>query len=268
MAGCRPKGVPRSSALPQTGTAYGRSYFGGRVFLDGADALREERPAPRDRRGASSLFCAVRSRDPLRWLLSTIPSRRSSRRTHSSLTVGRSPSSRQYSASFATDHFEYGKPRSLGSDRATSISRRNCSALRIGGRPFGFGTRSNVLNPLSLNLRIQWYATVKWHPIRSAASSGARPRCTSSMTRYRWWIRALKERSLSFRPSTWRSGRVRRRSCTRRGMERPPRRSADNVQRRLSCGKNGIRRDRATGLRLLCLRPRTRRKKTTLRRQS
>lgn len=268
MAGCRPKGVPRLLALPQTGTSYDRSYSGGRVFPGESGDLRDERPAPLERRGASRLFCAVRSRDPLSWRRSAIPSRRSSRRTHSSLTAGRSPSPRQYSASFATDHFEYDNPRSRGSDRATSISRRNCSALRIGGRPLGFATRSNVRNPLSLNLRIQWYATVKWHPIRSAASSGARPRCTSSMTRYRWWIRALKERSLSFRPNTWRSGRVRRRSCTRRGMEPPPRRSADNVQRRLSCGKNGIRRDRAIGPRLLCLRPRTRRKKTILRRQS
>src|SRR5579862_5988341 len=62
------------------------------------------------------------------------PSRRNSRRTHSSVTSGNSPLLRQYSANFGTDQLEKGSPRSLGLDSATSTSSRNCSARKIGGR--------------------------------------------------------------------------------------------------------------------------------------
>ena len=81
-----------------------------------------------------------------RWALS--PSRRSRRRTHSSVTGGSNFRRRQYSASFATDQTEKGKPRSAGLDKATSTSSRSCSARRIGGRPLGLGTCSKVAKPL------------------------------------------------------------------------------------------------------------------------
>src|SRR3990170_8413710 len=73
-----------------------------------------------------------------RWAVS--PSRRSKRRTHSSVTSGSNLFCRQYSASFGTDHVENGSPRSAGLDRATSTSSRSCAALRIGGRPLGLET--------------------------------------------------------------------------------------------------------------------------------
>jgi hypothetical protein len=99
------------------------------------------------------------------------PSRLSSRLTHSSVTGGRSFFDRQYSDSLGTDQFEKGKPRSAGLDKATSTSSLNCSDLRIGGRPLGFGTCSNVAKPLRLKRRTQSYATVKWQPTRSAVSA-------------------------------------------------------------------------------------------------
>lgn len=79
------------------------------------------------------------------------PSRRSRRRTHSSVTGGNSLRCRQYSASLGTDQTEKGKPRSAGLDRATSTSSRSCSARRIGGRPLGLGTCSKLAKPLRLN---------------------------------------------------------------------------------------------------------------------
>src|SRR5207249_4229337 len=56
------------------------------------------------------------------------PSRRRSRRTHSSVTGGSSRRCRQYSDSFGTDQFENGSPLSAGLERATSTSSRRCSA--------------------------------------------------------------------------------------------------------------------------------------------
>ena len=58
-----------------------------------------------------------------RWALS--PSRRSKRRTHSSVTGGNNFRRRQYSASLATDQTENGRPRSAGLDSATSTSSRS-----------------------------------------------------------------------------------------------------------------------------------------------
>jgi hypothetical protein len=99
------------------------------------------------------------------------PSRLRRRLTHSSVTGGRSFFERQYSDSFGTDQFEKGKPLSAGLDRATSTSSRNCSDLRMGGRPLGLGTCSKVTKPLLLKRRTQSYATVKWQPTRSAVSA-------------------------------------------------------------------------------------------------
>ena len=79
------------------------------------------------------------------------PSRRSRRRTHSSVTGGSSRLARQYSASFGTDQLEKGSPRSRGLESATSTSSRSCSPFRIGGRPFGLGTCSKLTKPLWLN---------------------------------------------------------------------------------------------------------------------
>ena len=45
----------------------------------------------------------------------------------------------------------------------------------MGGRPFGFDTRSKVVQPLALKRWIQSYAAVKWQPTRSAASTTPRP---------------------------------------------------------------------------------------------
>jgi hypothetical protein len=86
------------------------------------------------------------------------------------VTGGSSCFARQYSDSFGTDQLEKGTPRSAGLDRATSTYPRNCSDLRIGGRPLGLGTCSKVLKPLLLKRLTQSYATVKWQPTRSAVS--------------------------------------------------------------------------------------------------
>src|SRR6516225_1664810 len=145
-----------------------------------------------------------------RWAVS--PSRRSSRRTHSSVTGGSSFRRRQYSASLGTDQTENGNPRSEGLDKATSTSSRSCAARKMGGRPFGLGTCSKVANPLSLKRWAQSYATVKWQPTRSAASSRLNPRRTWSITRYRWWTRTERVKSLSLDRNTRCSPRVRGRS--------------------------------------------------------
>ena len=145
-----------------------------------------------------------------RWAVS--PSRRSSRRTHSSVTGGSSFRRRQYSASLETDQTENGNPRSEGFDKATSTSSRSCLARRTGGRPFGLGTCSKVPNPLSLKRWTQSYATVKWQPTRSAASSRPNPRWTWSMTRYRWCTRTERVKSLSLPRNTRCSLRERGRS--------------------------------------------------------
>src|SRR5438876_6174122 len=78
------------------------------------------------------------------------PSRRSSRRTHSSVAGGSKCLLRQYSASFGTDQLEKGSPRSSGLDNATSTSSRSCSAFKIGGRPLGLDNCSKLEKPLSL----------------------------------------------------------------------------------------------------------------------
>src|SRR5215831_3124599 len=145
-----------------------------------------------------------------RWAVS--PSRRSSRRTHSSVTGGSSFRRRQYSASLGTDQTENGNPRSEGLDKATSTNSRSCAARRIGGRPFGLGTCSKLANPLSLNRWVQSYATVKWQPTRSTVSSRLNPRWIWSITRYRWWTRTERVKSLSLDRNTRCSFRVRGRS--------------------------------------------------------
>src|SRR6266849_1519228 len=71
----------------------------------------------RSNAGSSEVF-QVR----IRWARS--PSRRRSRRTHSSVIGCSSPLCRQYSASLGTVHAENGRPRSAGLDRAMSISSR------------------------------------------------------------------------------------------------------------------------------------------------
>jgi hypothetical protein len=146
----------------------------------------------------------------IRWAVR--PSRRSSRRTHSSVTGGSSRRRRQYSASFGTDHVANGKPRSPGFERATSTSSRSWLALRIGGRPRGLDTCSKVENPDALKRCTQSYAAVKWQPTRSAASTIDGPRRTSSITRYRWWMRADSDKSLSLARSRRCSARVTARS--------------------------------------------------------
>jgi len=95
------------------------------------------------------------------------PSRRRRRRTHSSVTGGKSWRARQYSVSLGTDHVAKGRPRSAGLERATSTRSRSWLARRIAGRPRGFDVCSKVRKPVALNQRTQSYATVKW----SAAST-------------------------------------------------------------------------------------------------
>ena len=150
----------------------------------------------------------------MRW--AEMPSRRSTRRTHSSLIAGRSLRLRQYSASLATDQTLNGSPRSAGFDSATSTSSRSWPVSRIGGRPLGLGASSNVEKPDSLNRWTQPYAAVKWQPDRSAASCTGRPARSSAMSRYRWWIRAESERSCSLARSTRPSLLVRERKWTDR----------------------------------------------------
>jgi len=118
-----------------------------------------------------------------RWGVS--PSRRSTRRTHSSVTAGISPCRTQYAVSLATDHRENGNPRSAGLDSATSIKPVMCLARRIGSRPLGFEARSNEANPLALKRRVQNVTRLTWHPTRSATTAGAWPARRSAMIRYR-----------------------------------------------------------------------------------
>src|SRR5262245_19185219 len=165
----------------------------------------------RSKAGSDEVF-HVRTRWAVR------PSRRRRRRTHSSVTGGSNRWRRQYSASLGTDQTENGSPRSAGLDSATSTNSRSCSALRIGGRPLGFDTRSNVAHPLSLNQRSQSYAAVQWHPTRSSASNTLRPLRTSSMMRYRWCTRTDRDKSLSFSCNTRCSFRVSGRSRTGLGI--------------------------------------------------
>jgi len=155
------------------GTAFVETYY--RAMRRAASIERPDAFFLRSNAGSFEVF-QVRTR----WAVS--PSRRNSRRTHSSVTGGSSFRRRQYSASLETDHTENGNPRSEGFDKATSTSSRSCAARRMGGRPFGLGTCSKVPNPVSLKRWTQSYATVKWQPTRSAASSRLKPRRTWSMT--------------------------------------------------------------------------------------
>src|SRR5438128_644639 len=209
----------RRPALAGPSDAPDRPEFQGAPFVE-AHYRRARRTSPveppdafffRSNAGSWDVF-QVRTR----WAVS--PSRRRSRRPHSSVTGGRSRRRRQYSASFGTDQAENGNPRSAGLDSATSTNSRSCAALRMGGRPFGFATRSKVVQPLSLNRRTQSYAAVKWQPTRSAASTTPRPFRTSSMIRYRWCTRTDRERSLSFARRTRCSPRVSERRRTGFGI--------------------------------------------------
>lgn len=79
------------------------------------------------------------------------PSRRSTRRTHSSVIAGNSPRCLQYAVSLAVDHSVNGSPKSTGRLSATFTKARICGPVRIGSRPLGLVGRSNVSNPEVLN---------------------------------------------------------------------------------------------------------------------
>jgi hypothetical protein len=152
----------------------------------------------------------------MRWARS--PSRRSRRRTHSSVIGGSSPRCRQYSASLGTVHAEKGNPRSVGLDNAMSMSSRIWGPVMIGSRPLGLGGCSKVVNPLALNRWTPSYTIVTLHPTRSATSANDRPRATSAMSRYRRCSRTVSRRSLTLACSTRRSARVKARSHTNLAM--------------------------------------------------
>jgi len=135
--------VPGPGEAPD-GLEFQRAPFVETDYRAARRAVAIERPDAfflRSKAGSVEVF-QVRTRGALR------PSRRSRRRTHSSVTGGSSLRCRQYSASLGTDQTEKGKPRSAGLDRATSTSSRSCSARRIGGRPLGLGTCSKLAKPL------------------------------------------------------------------------------------------------------------------------
>jgi len=161
----------RGSALGSPGHATHRPEFE-RPPLVEADYRRARRPPMVELADAFFFLSKWGSREvfQVRMRCADSPSRRNSRRTHSSVTSGNSPWLRQYAASLGTDQRENGNPRSSGLESATSTSSRSCPAWRIGGRPFGLGTCSKVLKPLSLKRWTQSYAPVKWQPTRSAAS--------------------------------------------------------------------------------------------------
>src|SRR5262245_1578154 len=161
----------------------------------------------RSNAGSSEVF-QVR----MRWACS--PSRRRSRRTHSSVIGGRTPRCRQYSASLGTVQAAKGRPRSAGLDSAMSINSRTWGPVMIGGRPCGLDARSNVVKPLSLNRCTHSYAMVTAQPTRSAASAIERPLATSAITRYRRCRRTDRRRSPTFACSTRRSPRLNARSRT------------------------------------------------------
>ena len=75
------------------------------------------------------------------------PSRRRTRRTHSSVIAGKRPRCLQYAVSLAVDHSVKGKPRSAGRLRATLTSSRTWGPSRMGSRPQGLVGRSNVSKP-------------------------------------------------------------------------------------------------------------------------
>src|SRR5262244_1679957 len=168
----------------------------------------------RSKAGSSEVF-QVR----MRWARS--PSRRSSRRTHSSVIAGHSPRCRQYAASLGTVQAENGRPRSAGLDRAMSINSRIWGPVMIGRRPSGLAGRSKVRKPLSLNRCTPSSTMVTLQPTRSAASASAQPRATSALTRYRPWSRTGSRRSMTFACNNRRSLRVSVRSRTELAMLSP-----------------------------------------------
>src|SRR6266545_1894063 len=188
-----------------------------------ADHCRPRRTRPvevpdafffRSNAGSSEVF-QVR----MRW--ARRPSRRRSRRTHSSVIGGGSRRCPQYSASLGTVHAENGKPRSAGLDRAMSISSRIWGPVTMGTRPFGLGGRSKVVKPLSLNRCTHSYTMVTLQPTPSAASATEPPRATSAITRYRAWSRTANRRSFTFARNTRCSPRVSVRSRTELAMLSP-----------------------------------------------
>jgi hypothetical protein len=80
-----------------------------------------------------------------------MPSRRNTRRTHSSVIAGSNPRALQYAANLAVDHSVKGSPKSTGRLRATVTNARTWAVVRIGSRPLGLGGRSNVSMPEVLN---------------------------------------------------------------------------------------------------------------------
>jgi len=76
------------------------------------------------------------------------PSRRSKRRTHSSVMGGRRLRSRQYALSFFTDQWLNGRPRSSGRASATLISSSTRSPLIRGIGPRGLFGCSKAAKPL------------------------------------------------------------------------------------------------------------------------
>src|ERR1700730_4053532 len=174
----------------------------------------------RSNAGSSEVF-QVR----MRW--ARRPSRRSSRRTHSSVVGGSSPRCRQYSASLGTVHAENGRPRSAGLDRATSINSRIWGPVMMGSRPFGLGGCSNVVKPLSLKRCTHSYTIVTLQPTRSATSAIDRPRATSVISRYRRCSRTDSRRSVTFACNTRRSPLVNARNRTELAMLSPLGNSVD-----------------------------------------
>ncbi len=166
-------------------------------LVEGADA-----PPFGPKAGSSEVF-QVR----MRW--AERPSRRSTRRTHSSLNSGMRWCALQYSVRVRTDQLVNGSPSSAGEDSAVSTSSRSCVAVMIGMRPRGLGTASKVRKPETLKRRTQLAAVSAVTPTRSAAARAERPARTSAITRYRWCTRADSERRRSFAVSTFRSARVR-----------------------------------------------------------
>jgi len=113
------------------------------------------------------------------------PSRRSTRRTHSSVIGGKRPRCLQYAVSLAVDHSVKGSPRSAGRLSATLTSSRTCGPRRIGSRPHGLVARSNVSKPEVLKRWSHRCTVFRLQPTRSAISAPVRPRVASPTIRYR-----------------------------------------------------------------------------------
>src|SRR5712691_4121188 len=172
-----------------------RAGWAGRV--EGADA-----PPFGSKSGSLECF-------QVRMRLGVRPSRRRSRRTHSSLKSGMSRFAVQYSRSVRTDQVVKGRPSSAGLESATSMSSRSCLAVMIGTRPRGLETASKVRKPLRLKRRTHAEAVLRVTPTRSADWRADLPARTSAMTRYRWCTRAGSERVRSLVRKSVRSARSR-----------------------------------------------------------